>query len=84
MMAKEFPLIHISSSAAAVGRRTSLLWASNLLLTAVCSDSETKTINGGFLKGHIFADRNKFYTNNRNRRVLEDKDFDQLDPCFRS
>lgn len=78
-MLEEYRLNYISSVSIAVGRRTSLLKDSNLLLTAMSGDSGTETMNADFSKGDILAELNGLYTNIGIRDMHETKTFDHLD-----
>lgn len=77
-MLKKRLLMHISSTSAAAGRRTFLLRARNLLLTAIRGDRGTETKIADFPKGENLADFNVICTNDGTRRMVGRNNFNQL------
>lgn len=79
---EECILIYISSAPAAAGRRTFQLRTFTLLLIAIRRDGGKETINVYFSKGDISADLNGIYTSKGDTGMMEEDDFDQLNPIF--
>lgn len=70
--------ILILSAFASVGCRTSLLTDCSTLLTAVFGNSGIETIYTDSWKEDVFADLNRFYTNNGIKEMLGETDFVKL------
>lgn len=63
--------MYMSLAPAAAGRRKPLLRACYLSRTAIRGDSGPKTVNFDFPKGDILTDRDRLYSNNEIRGMVE-------------